>query len=119
MRDDKQHRHQTHTHTESEGTKYNFTPPHKTSSHFFPKKKWNKNSTVKLCLHSLCSDAGNNITRILNAFFDSGYDKRVRPNYGGEFSSSIFYQNENFMNRPIKRSFLRKQTIKFTKIFST
>ncbi|KAH9491111.1 hypothetical protein DERF_015846 [Dermatophagoides farinae] len=26
---------------------------------------------------------GQNITRILNAFFDSGYDKRVRPNYAG------------------------------------
>nr|WMV64429.1 GABA-gated anion channel Rdl subunit variant [Pardosa pseudoannulata] len=24
-----------------------------------------------------------NITKILNAFFDQGYDKRVRPNYGG------------------------------------
>lgn len=29
------------------------------------------------------NDAGSNITKILNAFFDSGYDKRVRPNYGG------------------------------------
>ncbi|KAH7645589.1 gamma-aminobutyric acid receptor subunit beta-like isoform x2 [Dermatophagoides farinae] len=29
------------------------------------------------------SDAGSNITKILNAFFDSGYDKRVRPEYGG------------------------------------
>lgn len=26
---------------------------------------------------------GGNITRILDAFFNSGYDKRVRPNYGG------------------------------------
>nr|ALS46609.1 GABA gated chloride channel RDL3 [Tetranychus cinnabarinus] len=26
---------------------------------------------------------GQNITRILNAFFAGGYDKRVRPNYGG------------------------------------
>ncbi|GFW55080.1 uncharacterized protein TNCV_2786951 [Trichonephila clavipes] len=24
-----------------------------------------------------------NITEILNSFFDKGYDKRVRPNYGG------------------------------------
>ena len=38
-------------------------------------------------LHSLPgyrqTEIGVNITRILNAFFDSGYDKRVRPNYGG------------------------------------
>ncbi|GBM69631.1 hypothetical protein AVEN_17593-1 [Araneus ventricosus] len=26
-----------------------------------------------------------NITEILNSFFDKGYDKRVRPNYGGKF----------------------------------
>ena len=29
-------------------------------------------------------DAGANVTKILNAFFESGYDKRVRPNYGGD-----------------------------------
>lgn len=28
-------------------------------------------------------DLGANISRILNAFFDHGYDKRVRPKYGG------------------------------------
>lgn len=27
-------------------------------------------------------DASRNITKILNEFFSSGYDKRVRPNYG-------------------------------------
>jgi hypothetical protein len=26
---------------------------------------------------------GLNITKILNQFFDNGYDKRVRPNYAG------------------------------------
>ena len=30
------------------------------------------------------SDMGGNISKILNAFFASGYDKRVRPNYGGK-----------------------------------
>ncbi|RWS31337.1 GABA-gated chloride channel 2 subunit-like protein, partial [Leptotrombidium deliense] len=29
------------------------------------------------------NDLGRNITKILDAFFASGYDKRVRPNYGG------------------------------------
>lgn len=29
------------------------------------------------------SEQGNNISKILNSFFSSGYDKRVRPNYGG------------------------------------
>lgn len=28
-------------------------------------------------------DLGLNITKILNSFFDHGYDKRVRPKYGG------------------------------------
>ncbi|RWS07922.1 GABA-gated chloride channel 3 subunit-like protein, partial [Dinothrombium tinctorium] len=28
-------------------------------------------------------DIGRNITRILDEFFNKGYDKRIRPNYGG------------------------------------
>lgn len=46
--------------------------------------------TLPIILTDLpCGDANNenemgaNITKILNAFFDSGYDRRVRPNYGG------------------------------------
>lgn len=31
-------------------------------------------------------EMGSNISKILNAFFTSGYDKRVRPNYGGEYA---------------------------------
>jgi len=30
------------------------------------------------------SKLGMSISKILNSFFDSGYDKRVRPNYGGK-----------------------------------
>jgi hypothetical protein len=35
---------------------------------------------------------GLNITKILNQFFDNGYDKRVRPNYAGmrEMQNNIF-----------------------------
>lgn len=32
-------------------------------------------------------DASRNITKILNEFFERGYDKRVRPNYGGKLDS--------------------------------
>ena len=35
-------------------------------------------------LHSTTEDLGLEISRILNGFFTSGYDKRVRPNYGGK-----------------------------------
>lgn len=34
---------------------------------------------------------GVNITKILNAFFEHGYDKRVRPNYGGELHALRLY----------------------------
>ncbi|OQR74132.1 GABA-gated chloride channel [Tropilaelaps mercedesae] len=30
------------------------------------------------------TERGQNITHILNSFFTKGYDKRVRPNYGGK-----------------------------------
>lgn len=33
--------------------------------------------------HSESSELGSSISKILNSFFASGYDKRVRPNYGG------------------------------------
>ena len=29
------------------------------------------------------TEIGQDITRILNKFFDGGYDKRIRPNYAG------------------------------------
>lgn len=59
---------------------------------------------------------GQNITRILNAFFDSGYDKRVRPNYAGKFSFLILlifffflnlYQGDTIF---IQTSWLKKKT---------
>lgn len=37
---------------------------------------------------------GANISRILDDFFNSGYDKRVRPNYGGE----IHYYSPPYIN---------------------
>ncbi|CAN8032803.1 unnamed protein product [Ixodes persulcatus] len=40
-------------------------------------------STLLLCAHPQ-TQRGQNITQILNAFFTRGYDKRVRPNYGGD-----------------------------------
>ena len=32
---------------------------------------------------TLSKEIGDNITKILDSIFDSGYDKRIRPNYGG------------------------------------
>ncbi len=34
--------------------------------------------------NKLQTEMGRNITRILNSFFSSGYDKRVRPSYAGK-----------------------------------
>lgn len=41
------------------------------------------------CVHCVClvscNSVGVNITKILDTLLDVTYDKRVRPNYGGEF----------------------------------
>ena len=39
--------------------------------------------SLSLSLYYYSRDIGLNITQILDSFFSSGYDKRVRPNYGG------------------------------------
>lgn len=49
---------------------------------------------VYISIYNFNSDLGKNITKILNAFFSSGYDKRVRPNYGGK-RLKIRYINRN------------------------
>lgn len=36
-------------------------------------------------------DIGKNITKILNDFFEHGYDKRVRPKYGGKRSNVLIF----------------------------
>nr|XP_027203700.1 gamma-aminobutyric acid receptor subunit beta-like [Dermatophagoides pteronyssinus] len=48
-----------------------------------PKQSSSSSDNVILSTRPKQTAIGQNITRILNAFFDSGYDKRVRPNYAG------------------------------------
>ena len=46
-------------------------------------------NSLLLFLKRTNDDLGLQISKILNGFFTSGYDKRVRPNYGMCFLKSL------------------------------